>query len=251
MVYNITVECSYGKKITGVRPFIIHSPWRCNQVQNTKQVSFTSSRMALFSSHCSSLFFSSNLNNPVRVSSSKTFASPSFFFSKKAPSKSLHFAFKTPTSDKFTFPSVIPFSSLSEPTPEPDTDPTENPGPDSNPTPVSITDEWGEKTEPEPEYPKDSDVDTPKDDDEWEEEYIAAGNGSAAQGTGAVVEKDDRLEDLKRCLVDTVYGTNFGFQASPEVRGEVLELVNQLEAVNPIKAPVDATGILDGKWVLL
>lgn len=66
-----------------------------------------------------------------------------------------------------------------------------------------------------------------------------------------VVEKDGRIEDLKRCLVDTVYGTEFGFRATPEIRAEVLELVNQLEAVNPTSAPVDATGVLDGKWVLV
>lgn len=65
------------------------------------------------------------------------------------------------------------------------------------------------------------------------------------------VEKDSRNEDLKRCLVDTVYGTEFGYRASPEIRAEVLELVNQLEAVNPTPAPVDATSVLDGKWVLV
>ncbi|KAJ9135108.1 hypothetical protein P3X46_032327 [Hevea brasiliensis] len=212
--------------------------------------------MALFSSSHSSVFFSSSLNNPVLLSASKDFPS-SFFFCNKTPSKTLHITFKNPTTEKSTFPSLIPFSSLSEPTPEPDNEPTQKPSPDPNanptPTPISITDEWGEKIEPEPEpeYPKDSDADPPKDDDEWEEEYVAVENGSAAKGTGVVLEKDDRLGDLKRCLVDTVYGTNFGFQASSEVRGEVLELVNQLEAVNPIQAPVDATGILDGNWVLL
>lgn len=57
--------------------------------------------------------------------------------------------------------------------------------------------------------------------------------------------------DLKRCLVDTVYGTNFGFEATAEVRAEVVELVNQLEAVNPTPAPTEAVELLDGNWVLL
>lgn len=97
------------------------------------------------------------------------------------------------------------------------------------------------------------DSDPSRDDDEWGEEkgYAAVGNGSAAQSIGVVVKKDERIEDLKRCLVDTVYGTDFGFRANPEVRAEVLELVNQLEALNPNPAPVKAPGVLDGNWVLL
>lgn len=91
------------------------------------------------------------------------------------------------------------------------------------------------------------------------------GNGSAAaaQSAEAAVEEeekeeeeeedgfDSRIADLKRCLVDTVYGTELGFRTGPEVRAEVLELVNQLEAVNPTPAPVEATQLLDGYWVLL
>ena len=64
---------------------------------------------------------------------------------------------------------------------------------------------------------------------------MSQGNGTAAQ----VAEEDDnnKLADLKRCLVDTVYGTEFGFRAGAEVRAEVLELVNQLEALNPTPEP--------------
>ncbi|KAJ8754343.1 hypothetical protein K2173_002794 [Erythroxylum novogranatense] len=112
-----------------------------------------------------------------------------------------------------------------------------------SPRPISITDEWGERTEPEPEYPTVPDADPPKDEDEWEQDF---GNGSA--GTQA---KDDKVEDLKRCLVDTVYGTDFGYRASTEVRAEVSELVNQLEALNPTAAPVDSKELLDGNWFLL
>lgn len=68
------------------------------------------------------------------------------------------------------------------------------------------------------------------------------------------MEEDDdnnKLRDLKRSLVDTVYGTEFGFRAGAEVRAEVLELVNQLEALNPTPTPVEAGGVLDGNWVLV
>lgn len=51
--------------------------------------------------------------------------------------------------------------------------------------------------------------------------------------------------------MDSVYGTRLGFTASPEERGEVLELVNQLEAFNPTNAPTDAVHLLDGNWILL
>ncbi|XP_043695115.1 plastid lipid-associated protein 3, chloroplastic [Telopea speciosissima] len=119
---------------------------------------------------------------------------------------------------------------------------------------VAITDEWGEKAEPEPEpeasYTKFSDADPPKDnEDEWKEEEAKDymyGNGSPT--SDAVY---DKLDDLKKALVDTVYGTELGFRASAEVRAEVLELVNQLEVSNPTLAPVTAPSMLDGNWVLL
>lgn len=82
------------------------------------------------------------------------------------------------------------------------------------------------------------------------------GNGSpAAAKDGADVTREDKsgnkLVELKRCLVDNTYGTEFGFRAGPEVRAEVSELVNQLEAANPIRAPNEAPGVLDGNWILL
>lgn len=59
------------------------------------------------------------------------------------------------------------------------------------------------------------------------------------------------VEDIKKCLVDTVYGSELGFRASGEERAEVLELVAQLEGLNPTPAPIDAVEVLDGNWVLL
>jgi hypothetical protein len=63
--------------------------------------------------------------------------------------------------------------------------------------------------------------------------------------------EEERREELKRCLVDTVYGSDLGFRASSEVRGEVLELVTQLEATNPTPEPVQATHLLAGNWILM
>ncbi|XP_020704017.1 probable plastid-lipid-associated protein 3, chloroplastic [Dendrobium catenatum] len=97
-----------------------------------------------------------------------------------------------------------------------------------------ITDEWGEKTELEPEEP--AKPDPPVDEDEW-------GNGTPTP--------DDKLGDLKRCLVDTFYGTELGFRAGTEVRAEIVELVSQLEAQNPTPAPNEAPELLDGNWILL
>ncbi|KAF5729720.1 plastid lipid-associated protein 3 chloroplastic [Tripterygium wilfordii] len=184
------------------------------------------------------------------------------------PNKPLAFA-TTITQRRVTrFPSLLFQSSLSNFTPDPEDDPYQTSNRNSDPNPsspsparvsddewgeksVSIRDEWGEKTEPEIETTRLSDSDPPRNEDEWQEEYVSAPNGTPASGKSVIVEEEDRLGDLKRGLADTVYGTDIGFRASPEVRGEVLELVNQLEALNPTPAPVDASDILDGNWVLL
>ncbi|XP_044503880.1 plastoglobulin-1, chloroplastic-like [Mangifera indica] len=175
-------------------------------------------------------------------SSSKN-SKPLLLSSSKIPS-SLSLSLKNPTKTFTLRPLISRSSSQPDPTPEPDSEPPTE-------TTVSITDEWGEKTEPEsePELTKLPDSDPPKNEDEWGE-YVSQGNGSA----GPAVEEDDdnnKLRDLKRSLVDTVYGTEFGFRAEAEVRAEVLELVNQLEALNPTPTPVEAGGVLDGNWVLV
>ncbi|KAJ6394045.1 hypothetical protein OIU77_023307 [Salix suchowensis] len=200
--------------------------------------------MALFFTSHSSLLFSpaSSINtNPFLLS--KPPRPPPLSFSCKPP-KTLRFHPQITKQPRF--PTLLTHTSSSDPSSDPD--------PEPKPTPVSITDEWGEKAEPDPEYLKDAGSDPPRNDDEWGEQFVAAGNGTAAApstSSAVDVEKDSRNEDLKRCLVDTVYGTEFGYRASPEIRAEVLELVNQLEAVNPTPAPVDATSMLDGKWVLV
>ncbi|CAH1439297.1 unnamed protein product [Lactuca virosa] len=123
----------------------------------------------------------------------------------------------------------------------------------------TVTDEWGEKSEPENEPPtRLSTSDPPQNEDEWgtgateqpEEEISVAGNGSQTVEVTAA-EDNGKIEELKRCLVDSVYGTGLGFRASTEERAEIMELVTQLEAINPTPAPTDAVELLDGNWILL
>ncbi|CAI9274786.1 unnamed protein product [Lactuca saligna] len=123
----------------------------------------------------------------------------------------------------------------------------------------TVTDEWGEKSEPENEPPtRLSTSDPPQDEDEWgtgaieqpEEEISIAGNGSQTLEVTAA-EDNGKIEELKRCLVDSVYGTGLGFRASTEERAEIMELVTQLEAINPTPAPTEAVELLDGNWILL
>lgn len=116
---------------------------------------------------------------------------------------------------------------------------------EGNALPV-VVDEWGQPGEPEAEAPTAADPPSPSADDEW---------GKEPQAPVAEEEGDDeqaeKREELKRCLVDTVYGSDLGFRASTEVRGEVVELVIQLEAANPTAAPVEAPDLLDGNWILI
>ncbi|CAL9028832.1 unnamed protein product [Prunus brigantina] len=122
--------------------------------------------------------------------------------------------------------------------------------------PTKITDEWGDEAAPEAEpASKISESDPPQNEDEWGgggDDVVEIGNGSPAKAEAEIEEKvDGKFSELKRALADTVYGTEFGFRAGSEVRAEVLELVNQLEAVNPNPAPTANPGLLDGNWVLL
>ncbi|CAL9066499.1 unnamed protein product [Musa banksii] len=104
----------------------------------------------------------------------------------------------------------------------------------------------GEKAEPEVEAS--AQADAPKDEDEWGRE---PGGAEYLSGNGTPVPSDDKLEDLKRCQVDSLYGTELGLRASVEDRAEILELINQLEASNPTPAPTEAPELLDGNWILL
>ncbi|MCL7040568.1 hypothetical protein MKW94_007064 [Papaver nudicaule] len=108
-----------------------------------------------------------------------------------------------------------------------------------------------EQNEQKPMPSKSSESDPPENDDEWGGGGEEVGETADVNVNGIETDDDDKLGDLKRCLVDTFYGTELGFKASSEVRAEVLELVNQLEALNPTPAPTEAASLLDGNWILL
>lgn len=202
--------------------------------------------LSFTSSHSS--FFSKNLNlispfHPLFSPSKPSSLSP-FFYPKNQRTRALQFR------------SLRLRSSLSDDNSDPVSGETPIGGEDKSGGPAKITDEWGEEAQPEDEssYTKLSESDPPKDEDEWGGDgYVKIGNGSPSSKDGVESEAtvDEKFVELKRALVDTVYGTEFGFRAGLEVRAEVLELVNQLEAANPTPAPTQEPELLDGKWVLL
>lgn len=61
------------------------------------------------------------------------------------------------------------------------------------------------------------------------------------------------VDDLKEILLDTMEGTERGLSGSAESRGEILELIARLEAINPTPAPTASTSMaqLEGKWRLV
>ncbi|KAL0300254.1 UNVERIFIED_CONTAM: Plastoglobulin-1, chloroplastic [Sesamum calycinum] len=151
---------------------------------------------------------------------------------------------------KFANLSVRSSSSFNDPA-----DPPSKPDASGSEKPAFV-DEWGEKSEPEPEpTSKFSGSDPPKDEDEWGGSEVELGNGSPVADVGVNVgvkeDGDGKLWELKRALVDTVYGSDLGFRVSAEVRAEAFELVSQLEAANPTPAPTENPELLDGNWVLV
>lgn len=94
------------------------------------------------------------------------------------------------------------------------------------------------------------------DDDEWGPEID--GPAVLKEGSGvSVAEKEDEkpveseeVSRLKKTLIDSFYGTDRGLKASSETRAEIVELITQLEALNPNPAPTEALSLLNGKWIL-
>ncbi|XP_071695752.1 plastoglobulin-1, chloroplastic-like [Rutidosis leptorrhynchoides] len=201
----------------------------------------------IFSSHNPSLLY----DTPTTT----TAAASSAVF--RHPISSLSFPLNPKPIKKSSLTSIIRFCSNKPPSSSSDWNPSDQTLNDDEESdgsqPPTVTDEWGEKAEPENEpLTKLSTSDPPKDDDEWgppEPKIEYSGNGTPVI-KDVSVEGDDKVEDLKRCLVDSVYGTGLGFSASQEERAEILELVNQLEAVNPTNAPTDSVELLDGNWVV-
>ncbi|XVF87798.1 hypothetical protein PTKIN_Ptkin18bG0149900 [Pterospermum kingtungense] len=86
-------------------------------------------------------------------------------------------------------------------------------------------------------------------DPEWEEP-------EETESAGVAVAEEEKpkevveIENLKKALVDSFYGTDRGLNASSETRAEIVELITQLEAKNPTPAPTEALPLLNGKWIL-
>ena len=90
------------------------------------------------------------------------------------------------------------------------------------------------------------------DDDEWGSEKKTP---KGPVGGVAVVEEETTgaasvTSELKRKLIDQLFGTDRGLKATSETRAEVNELITQLEAKNPNPAPTEALSLLNGKWIL-
>ncbi|KAJ4703994.1 Plastid-lipid-associated protein, chloroplastic [Melia azedarach] len=95
------------------------------------------------------------------------------------------------------------------------------------------------------------------DDDEWgadkEDNGVSgvAGASSVAMAEVEVKPKEvTEIDNLKKALVDSFYGTDRGLSATSETRAEIVELITQLEAKNPTAAPTEALTLLNGKWIL-
>lgn len=95
------------------------------------------------------------------------------------------------------------------------------------------------------------------DDDEWgadKEDNGVSGVAGAASVAMAEVEVKPKevteIDNLKKALVDSFYGTDRGLSATSETRAEIVELITQLEAKNPTAAPTEALTLLNGKWIL-
>ncbi|OVA03445.1 Plastid lipid-associated protein/fibrillin conserved domain [Macleaya cordata] len=90
-----------------------------------------------------------------------------------------------------------------------------------------------EPSEPEPEKIKEEGIATAMAEEEPKEE-----------------EEVTEISNLKKALVDSLYGTDRGLRASSETRAEIIELITQLEANNPTPSPTEALTLLNGKWIL-
>lgn len=80
--------------------------------------------------------------------------------------------------------------------------------------------------------------------DDWD-------RGPVSGVTVVEAEPPTEIKNLKKQLVDSVYGTNRGLCASSETRAVIAELISQLEVNNPTPAPTKALTLLNGKWILV
>lgn len=87
-------------------------------------------------------------------------------------------------------------------------------------------------------------------DDEW------GNDGGSSTGTAVIPPpvspspSEILITELKKKLVDSFDGTDRGLKAKSETRAQIVELITQLEALNPTPAPTEALPLLNGKWIL-
>ncbi|KAI3836116.1 hypothetical protein MKW92_001304 [Papaver armeniacum] len=75
------------------------------------------------------------------------------------------------------------------------------------------------------------------------EEIVSEGMATAV----AELPKNKEVTNLKKDLVDLLYGTDRGLRVSSETSAQILELITQLEAKNQ---PTQDLTLLNGKWIL-
>ncbi|KAI3928548.1 hypothetical protein MKW98_024149 [Papaver atlanticum] len=75
------------------------------------------------------------------------------------------------------------------------------------------------------------------------EEIVSEGIATAV----AELPKNKEVTNLKKDLVDLLYGTDRGLRVSTETSAQILELITQLEAKNQ---PTQDLTLLNGKWIL-
>ncbi|KMZ56747.1 Plastid-lipid associated protein PAP / fibrillin family [Zostera marina] len=90
------------------------------------------------------------------------------------------------------------------------------------------------------------------DDDEWGPDPRESGTILRPM---AVEEKlrigdEGKIVELKKLLKEKLYGTDRGLMASSETRAEIVEIITQLEGLNPTPAPTETLTLLNGKWIL-
>ncbi|KAL9455640.1 hypothetical protein AB3S75_004959 [Citrus x aurantiifolia] len=89
------------------------------------------------------------------------------------------------------------------------------------------------------------------DDDEWGPEKEKEEGGALAVAEEESPKEVTEIDNLKKALVDSFYGTDRGLNATSETRAEIVELITQLEAKNPTAAPTEALTLLNAKWILV
>ncbi|KAI3905081.1 hypothetical protein MKX01_017327, partial [Papaver californicum] len=92
---------------------------------------------------------------------------------------------------------------------------------------------------------KSSESDPPENEDEWGggEEEVVGGNDYGTAGVNGNETDDDKLGDLKRCLVDTFYGTELGFTAFSELLPLIATGKLPLVVVKQISQSINTTSL--------